>query len=144
MKKENEKCILSLLFGHHLVKERLSKLGEINAKYQELNDALSNELQLLKGKEQAMLQEEKRMRYCSLFISFHGREKVMDQFMVSLDELNVRVEDNSKANAVLIEENRVLREEYRSKVQHFQAQVQQGKDIIDKLTEINVQLFSCW
>ena len=72
------------------------------------------------------------------FTIFNSREKVMDQFMISLDELNVRVEDNSKANAVLIEENRVLREEYRTKVQHFQAQVQQGKDIIDKLTEINV------
>ena len=66
----------------------------------------------------------------------------MDQFMISLDELNVRVEDNSKANAVLIEENRVLREEYRTKVQHFQSQVQQGKEIIDKLTEINVISFS--
>lgn len=46
-----------------VVKERVSKLSELNSRYQELNTALTNEMDLMKGKEQTMLQQEKRMRY---------------------------------------------------------------------------------
>lgn len=62
----------------------------------------------------------------------------MDQFMISLDELNVKVEDNSKANATLLEENRTLREEYRDKIASYQEQARKSEDIITKLSEMNV------
>ena len=66
----------------------------------------------------------------------------MDQFMISLDELNVKVEDNSKANATLLEENRTLREEYRDKIASYQEQARKSEDIITKLSEMNV--ISTW
>ena len=64
----------------------------------------------------------------------------MDQFMISLDELSVKVEDNSRANATLLEENRSLREEYRGKIAYFQEQAVASKEIITKLSEMNVLL----
>lgn len=64
----------------------------------------------------------------------------MDQFMISLDELNVKVEDNSKANATLLEENRALREEYRDKIASYQEQARKSEDIITKLSEMNVMI----
>lgn len=64
----------------------------------------------------------------------------MDQFMISLDELNVKVEDNSKANATLLEENRTLREEYRDKIASYQEQARKSEDIITKLSEMNVMI----
>lgn len=66
------------------------------------------------------------------------REKVMDQFMISLEDLNAKVEENSKANATLLEENRFLREEYKEKIGKYQEQAKTSKEIISKLSEMNV------
>ena len=66
------------------------------------------------------------------------REKVMDQFMISLEDLNAKVEENSKANATLLEENRFLREEYKEKNGKDQEQAKTSKEIISKLSEMNV------
>ena len=69
------------------------------------------------------------------------REKVMDQFMISLEDLNAKVEENSKANAALLEENRYLREEYQEKIGKYQEQAKTSKEIISKLSEMNVLKF---
>ena len=69
------------------------------------------------------------------------REKVMDQFMISLEDLNAKVEENSKANATLLEENRFLREEYKEKIGKYQEQAKTSKEIISKLSEMNVLKF---
>ena len=50
-------------FSWWLVKERIAKLSELNSRYQELNTALTTEIERIKGKEQEMLNEEKQMRY---------------------------------------------------------------------------------
>lgn len=60
--------------------------------------------------------------------------------MVSLDELNVKVEDHSRANATLLEENRTLREEYKEKIARFHEQALASKEIIAKLSEMNVRI----
>lgn len=62
----------------------------------------------------------------------------MDQFMISLEDLNAKVEENSKANATLLEENRFLREEYKEKIGKYQEQAKTSKEIISKLSEMNV------
>lgn len=40
----------------------MAKLTELNGRYQDLNTALSNEIDTIKVKEQKLLQQEKRMR----------------------------------------------------------------------------------
>lgn len=45
-----------------IVKERISKLTELNNRYQELNTALTEEVEHIKNKEKTMLMEEKRIR----------------------------------------------------------------------------------
>ena len=61
--------------------------------------------------------------------------------MISLEDLNAKVEENSKANATLLEENRFLREEYKEKIGKYQEQAKTSKEIISKLSEMNVLKF---
>ena len=61
--------------------------------------------------------------------------------MISLEDLNAKVEENSKANAALLEENRYLREEYQEKIGKYQEQAKTSKEIISKLSEMNVLKF---
>lgn len=63
------------------------------------------------------------------------------QFMQSLDDLNKRVEENTKANQVLLEENQTLRADFRERVAKYQEQAELSKELIDKLTEANVDCF---
>ena len=58
--------------------------------------------------------------------------------MGSLEELQQKVDANSKDNQVLVEENRSLREEFRQKAQQYQEQILLGKEMITKLQEMNV------
>ena len=58
--------------------------------------------------------------------------------MQSLDDLNKRVEENTKANQVLLEENQTLRADFRERVAKYQEQAELSKELIDKLTEANV------
>ncbi|CBK19737.2 uncharacterized protein [Blastocystis hominis] len=57
--------------------------------------------------------------------------------MQSLDDLNKRVEENTKANQVLLEENQTLRTDFRERVAKYQEQAELSKELIDKLTEAN-------
>lgn len=61
--------------------------------------------------------------------------------MQSLDDLNKRVEENTKANQVLLEENQTLRADFRERVAKYQEQAELSKELIDKLTEANVDCF---
>ena len=49
--------------SHSIVKERATKTSELIARLQELNEALTNELETVKTKERDMILEEKRLRY---------------------------------------------------------------------------------
>ena len=53
--------------------------------------------------------------------------------MQSLDDLNKRVEENTKANQVLLEENQTLRADFRERVAKYQEQAELSKELIDKL-----------
>ena len=68
-KKRKWKMYSLSLFSWWLVKERIAKLSELNSRYQELNTALTSEIERIKGKEKDMLNEEKRMRYYSMLIN---------------------------------------------------------------------------
>ena len=60
--------------------------------------------------------------------------------MTSLEDLQQRVDDNSKDNAVLAEENKSLREEFQQKAKQYQEQIRLGKEMITKLQDMNVLL----
>ena len=62
----------------------------------------------------------------------------MEKFMVSLEDLQQKVDENSKDNQVLVEENRSLREEFKQKILQYQEQIQLSKEMITKLQEMNV------
>ena len=66
------------------------------------------------------------------------REKLITKFASSLESLNARIEENSNANKILLDENNVLREEYKQKVQQFQEQANLSQKMIEELTEMNV------
>lgn len=66
------------------------------------------------------------------------REQIMEKFMVSLEDLQQKVDENSKDNQVLVEENRSLREEFKQKILQYQEQIQLSKEMITKLQEMNV------
>lgn len=57
---------------------------------------------------------------------------------MSLDELNLKVEENSKTNSTLLDENSSLREEFRQRLEQYQEQARISKEMIAKLTEVNV------
>lgn len=57
---------------------------------------------------------------------------------MSLDELNSKVEENSKTNSTLLDENSSLREEFRQRLEQYQEQARISKEMIAKLTEVNV------
>ena len=120
-----------------VVKERASKSSELIARLQELNQALTDELDVVKTKERTMIMEEKRLRlrFCR---SMTRREQIIGKFMASLDDLNGKVEENSKANSTLLDENNSLREEFKQKLAQYQEQARISKEMIDKLTEVNV------
>ena len=61
LKTENEKCGCCVV-GSSLVRERVGKSSELIGRLQELNKALSDELELVKTKERNMIMEEKRIR----------------------------------------------------------------------------------
>ena len=61
LKAENEKCLFWET-GSWLVRERVGKSSELIGRLQELNKALSDELELVKTKERNMIMEEKRIR----------------------------------------------------------------------------------
>lgn len=61
--------------------------------------------------------------------------------MHSLDDLNQRVEENTKTNQVLLEENQTLRADFKERVAKYQEQADLSKELIDKLTEANVDCF---
>ena len=61
--------------------------------------------------------------------------------MQSLDDLNQRVEENTKTNQVLLEENQTLRKDFRERLTKYQEQAELSKELIDKLTEANVNSF---
>ena len=63
---------------------------------------------------------------------------MIDKFVMSLDELNSKVEENSKTNSTLLDENSSLREEFRQRLEQYQEQARISKEMIDKLTEVNV------
>ncbi|KNB45325.1 hypothetical protein JH06_1034 [Blastocystis sp. subtype 4] len=115
LKTENEK-----------LRERVGKSSELIGRLQELNKALSDELELVKTKERNMIMEEKRIR-----------EQLIDKFVMSLDELNSKVEENSKTNSTLLDENSSLREEFRQRLEQYQEQARISKEMIAKLTEVN-------
>ena len=60
--------------------------------------------------------------------------------MVSLEDLHTRVEENSQTNATLLDENSALREEFQQKISHYQEQARISREMIEKLTELNVRL----
>lgn len=64
----------------------------------------------------------------------------MSQFVQSLDDLNSRVEENAQTNQVLLEENRTLRADHKERIEKYQEQVRLSKELIDKLTEANVEV----
>ena len=120
-----------------VVKERASKSSELITRLQELNQALTDELDVVKTKERTMIMEEKRLRLpCCLDVTH--REQIIGKFMASLDDLNGRVEENSKANSTLLDENNSLREEFKQKLSQYQEQARISKEMIEKLTEVNV------
>ena len=53
--------------------------------------------------------------------------------MHSLDDLNQRVEENTKTNQVLLEENQTLRADFKERVAKYQEQADLSKELIDKL-----------
>ncbi|KAK8808793.1 hypothetical protein WA538_002302 [Blastocystis sp. DL] len=108
------------------LKERASKSSELISRLQELNQALTDELDVVKTKERTMIMEEKRLR-----------EQIIGKFMASLDDLNGKVEENSKANSTLLDENNSLREEFKQKIAQYQEQARISKEMIEKLTEVN-------
>ena len=57
---------------------------------------------------------------------------------MSLDELNSKVEENSKTNSTLLDENSSLREEFKQRLEQYQEQARISKEMIAKLTEVNV------
>ncbi len=63
---------------------------------------------------------------------------MIDKFVMSLDELNSKVEENSKTNSTLLDENSSLREEFRQRLEQYQEQARISKEMIAKLTEVNV------
>ena len=63
---------------------------------------------------------------------------MIDKFVMSLDELNSKVEENSKTNSTLLDENSSLREEFRQRLEQYQQQARISKEMIAKLTEVNV------
>lgn len=84
-----------------------------------------------------MIMEEKRLRFSCTWNVIH-REQIIGKFMASLDDLNGKVEENSKANSTLLDENNSLREEFKEKLAQYQEQARISKEMIDKLTEVNV------
>lgn len=58
--------------------------------------------------------------------------------MISLEDLHSRVEENSQTNATLLDENSALREEFQQKLAHYQEQARISREMINKLTELNV------
>ena len=120
-----------------VVKERASKSSELISRLQELNQALTDELDVVKTKERTMIMEEKRLRFGS-WRNVTYREQIIGKFMASLDDLNGKVEENSKANSTLLDENNSLREEFRQKIAQYQEQARISKEMIEKLTEVNV------
>ncbi|KAM7458441.1 hypothetical protein BLSTO_00793 [Blastocystis sp. subtype 1] len=113
--KENEK-----------LKEKGAKSTELINRLQDLNKAQADELDLIKTKEKSVFVNEKRLR-----------EQIMEKFMGSLEELQQKVDANSKDNQILVEENRSLREEFKQKAQQYQEQIQLSKEMITKLQEMN-------
>ena len=63
---------------------------------------------------------------------------MIDKFVMSLDESNSKVEENSKTNSTLLDENSSLREEFRQRLEQYQEQARISKETIAKLTEVNV------
>ena len=62
---------------------------------------------------------------------------MIDKFVMSLDELNSKVEENSKTNSTLLDENSSLREEFRQRLEQYQEQARISKERIAQLTEVN-------
>ena len=84
-----------------------------------------------------MIMEEKRLRFGFMW-NITCREQIIGKFMASLDDLNGKVEENSKANSTLLDENNSLREEFKQKIAQYQEQARISKEMIEKLTEVNV------
>ena len=84
-----------------------------------------------------MIMEEKRIRQ-ERQQNVTDREQLIDKFVMSLDELNSKVEENSKTNSTLLDENSSLREEFRQRLEQYQEQARISKEMIAKLTEVNV------
>ena len=136
LKAENEKC-KHYKVRSWKVRDRMGKSNELISRLQELNKALSDELELVKTKERNMIMEEKRIRY-ERQEDLIDSEQLIDKFMMSLDELNSKVEENSKTNSTLLDENNTLREEFKQKLGQYQEQARISKEMIAKLTEVNV------
>ena len=119
------------------MKERASNSSELISRLQELNQALTDELDVVKTKERTMIMEEKRLRFGFMW-NITCREQIIGKFMASLDDLNGKVEENSKANSTLLDENNSLREEFKQKIAQYQEQARISKEMIEKLTEVNV------